>query len=222
MSLLNIEIAEFLVHAKEKNKTLFESKFPDMDYGKAVVEPGICKSESESIEKTHLDIYSLFRSREPWNICLELLKGSFVLLKQAEGLMENNQSISDDFIPYIEHLFRLTEVPYYHPLYHKLGERKFIASIGGKARSHTYHPAKQEAARLFESCKPANGWMSIAQAINEIDKKLYEFIRARRIPLKQAALPETLRRWTRKDTELRSALEKTLSTEARTRIGTLK
>ncbi|WP_336316389.1 hypothetical protein [Stutzerimonas stutzeri] len=219
MSVLNIEIAEFLVHAKEKNKTLFESKFPDMDYGKVVVEPGICKSESESIEKTHRDIYSLFRSREPWNIGLELLKGSFVLLKQAEGLMENNQSISDDFIPYIEHFFRLTEVPYYHPLYHELGERKFIASIGGKARSQTYDPAKQEAARLLLECKPANGWVSIAQAINEVDGKLYEFIKAQGIPLKQSALPETLRRWLRKDTALRSALEETLSTEARRRIG---
>lgn len=219
MSVLNIEIAEFLVHAKEKNKTLFESKFPDMDYGKVVVEPGICKSESERIEKTHRDIYSLFRSREPWNIGLELLKGSFVLLKQAEGLMENNQSISDDFIPYIEHFFRLTEVPYYHPLYHELGERKFIASIGGKARSQTYDPAKQEAARLLLECKPANGWVSIAQAINEVDGKLYEFIKAQGIPLKQSALPETLRRWLRKDTALRSALEETLSTEARRRIG---
>ena len=219
MSVLNIEIAEFLVHAKEKNKTLFESKFPDMDYGKVVVEPGICKSESESIEKTHRDIYSLFRSREPWNIGLELLKGSFVLLKQAEGLMENNQSISDDFIPYIEHFFRLTEVPYYHPLYHELGERKFIASIGGKARSQTYDPAKQEAARLLLECKPANGWVSIAQAINEVDGKLYEFIKAQGIPLKQSALPQTLRRWLRKDTALRSALEETLSTEARRRIG---
>ncbi|CEG52386.1 hypothetical protein PXNS11_240031 [Stutzerimonas xanthomarina] len=193
MSLLNIEIAEFLAHAKEKNKTLFESKFPGMDYGKVVVEPGIFKSESESIEKTHRDIYSLFRSREPWNIGLELLKGSFVLLKQAEGLMENNQSISDDFISYIEHLFRLTEVPYYNPLYHELGERKFIASIGGKARSQTCDPAKQEAARLLLECKPANGWVSIAQAINEVDGKLYEFIKAQGIPLKQSALPETLR-----------------------------
>lgn len=133
--------------------------------------------------------------------------------------MENNQSISDDFIPYIEHLFRLTEVPYYHSLYHELGERKFIASIGGKARSQTYDPAKQEAARLLLECKPANGWVSIAQAINEVDGKLYEFIKAQGIPLKQSALPETLRRWLRKDTALRSALEETLSTEARRRIG---
>tara|TARA_Y100000815_G_scaffold265663_1_gene282857 strand:+ start:6185 stop:6847 length:663 start_codon:yes stop_codon:yes gene_type:complete len=219
MSILNIEISEFFIHAKKKNKDLFDLKFPDMDYEQVIVRPGICRSESECIETTYQDIDSLFQSRQPWNICLELLKGSYVILKHVEGLIERDLNISDDIIPYIEYLLRLAEVPYYHPLYHELGQRKFIASVGGKARSHIYYPAKQEAARLLLECKPANGWVSIAQAINEVDGKLYEFIKAQGIPLKQSALPETLRRWVRKDTALRSALEETLSTEARTRIG---
>lgn len=222
MSISYIELSKFLIHAKQQNKHLFSSKFPEMNYDKVIVEPGARKIENECIETTQQEIDSLFRTQQPWNICLELIKGSYVILKQIEGLVEKDLRVPDDIIPYIEYLLRLAGTPYYHPLYHELGQQKFIASTGGKARSHIYHPAKQEAARLFETCKPANGWMSIAQAIDEIDEKLYEFIRAQRIPLKQAALPETLRRWTRKDTELRSALEKTLSTEARARIGILK
>lgn len=219
MSISNIEITDFLTHAKQQNKNLFSSKFPEMDYDKVIVGPGTRKSENECIETTQQEIELLFRTQQPWNICLELIKGSYVILKHIEGFIETDLRVPDDIIPYIEYLLRLASTPYYHPLHHELGQQKFIASTGGKARSHIYHPAKQEAARLFETCKPANGWMSIAQAIDEIDKKLYEFIKTQRIPLKQSALPETLRRWTRKDTELRSALEKTLSTEARTRIG---
>jgi len=218
MPIPNDIIAEFLLHAEKRNKELFIAKFPRMDYEEIVVAPGEIKSASESIDTTYQNIWPFFRLQRPWDICFELLKSLYVMIKHTWELIQTDQDISDEIVAHLLHLLYMAEVPEYHPSYYEEGKSKSISGRGGKVRSQRYLPAKKETARLLKTLKPEDGWSSITAAINGIDHAMKSFITNTEAPLNEAALPETLRRWMKNDDLVKAALEETLSEKARLRL----
>lgn len=93
--------------------------------------------------------------------------------------------------------------------------RKRRAHLGGLKINEKYIPAREEAARLLRQKRPADGWSSVSHAANEISEELCSFIERNEIPLKDENIPETIKRWIKKNPLLSAAFNENKSSKSK-------
>jgi len=98
----------------------------------------------------------------------------------------------------------------------KLADKVRAAKLGGNRKAAVYIPIRKEAVRLLYKRVPLDvGWKNISKAAEAIEKDLWSFIEKQKknneaIDLAQHSLVETIKRWRRNDSELKTAFNETV------------